>query len=80
MEQAIFAEFPFSPTQGQKELIAKLAAFLISDEELPLFLLEGYAGTGKTSVVSSLVKCLQKKEVNIVLLAPTGRAAKILSN
>lgn len=76
----IFREFPYSPTPGQQNLIKRLAEFVVSDKsQFPLFLLEGYAGTGKTTVVSTLVKALPKAGYNSVLLAPTGRAAKVLS-
>jgi len=77
---SIFREFPYSPTPGQQDLIKRLAEFIMSDQgQFPLFLLEGYAGTGKTTVVSALVKVLPKAGYNAVLLAPTGRAAKVLS-
>lgn len=73
-------EFPYSPTPGQQDLINRLADFIVSEEgQFPLFLLDGYAGTGKTTVVSTLVKVLPKSGYNVVLLAPTGRAAKVLS-
>lgn len=76
----IFNEFPYSPTPGQQELIKKLAQFVLSDnDQFPLFLLEGYAGTGKTTIVSALVNALPKAGFNSILLAPTGRAAKVLS-
>lgn len=76
----IFKEFPYSPTPGQQELIHRLAGFVVSNKsQFPLFLLEGYAGTGKTTVVSTLVKALPKAGYKSVLLAPTGRAAKVLS-
>jgi len=76
----IFREFPYSPTPGQQNLIKRLADFIVSDHgQFPLFLLEGYAGTGKTTVVSTLVKALPKAGYNAILLAPTGRAAKVLS-
>jgi exodeoxyribonuclease V len=76
----IFREFPYSPTPGQQDLIKRLAEFVVSDQsQFPLFLLEGYAGTGKTTVVSTLVKALPAAGYNAVLLAPTGRAAKVLS-
>ncbi len=78
--KSIFSEFPYSPTPGQQDLIKRLADFIMSDHsQFPLFLLEGYAGTGKTTVVSSLVKALPRTGYSSVLLAPTGRAAKVLS-
>jgi ATP-dependent exoDNAse (exonuclease V) alpha subunit len=80
LREMILKEFPYSPTQGQEELIRMLSAFIISSsEQFPLFLLEGYAGTGKTTIVSALVRVLPKAGYQAVLLAPTGRAAKVLS-
>ncbi len=67
------------PTDGQKEIISKLAAFVSAPESDSLFLLKGYAGTGKTSAISALVKVLDELKLKFVLLAPTGRAAKVLS-
>jgi len=81
LSRHIFSEFPYSPTPGQQELIKKLARFITDTKtQFPFFLLEGYAGTGKTTVVSTLVKTLPLAGYNSVLLAPTGRAAKVLSN
>ncbi|NVO21439.1 MAG: AAA family ATPase [Bacteroidetes bacterium] len=76
----ILKEFPYSPTQGQEILIRMLAEFVVAqNDQFPLFLLEGFAGTGKTTIVSTLVKVLPKAGYQAVLLAPTGRAAKVLS-
>ena len=60
-------------------MIEHLAAFLLSSEQKKAFLLRGYAGTGKTSVMSALVRALAGLKQPCVLLAPTGRAAKVLS-
>ena len=70
---------PFVPNAGQRELIGKLGTFLLDSTEGKLFILRGYAGTGKTSVVSALVRTLRSLGQKCVLLAPTGRAAKVLS-
>lgn len=75
----ILAEFPFDTTSEQKILIQQLSEFIVSPDSDKLFLLKGYAGTGKTTVVSALVKALKKMKQQPVLLAPTGRAAKVLS-
>lgn len=73
--------FPFVPTSGQAKFFAKMDAFLFQKpEDQPVFILRGYAGTGKTSVVSALVKTLPKYKLRSLLLAPTGRAAKVMSN
>ena len=75
----ITAELPFSPNEGQRELLNKLSAFLTSSSDNKTFLLCGYAGTGKTSLMAALVRALDKLQQKTVLLAPTGRAAKVLA-
>ena len=70
---------PFVPNAGQRELINKLGTFLLDSTEGKLFILRGYAGTGKTSVISALVRTLRSLGQKCILLAPTGRAAKVLS-
>jgi len=67
------------PTVGQREMINELAAFVSAPDADTLFLLKGYAGTGKTATISALVKVLDELKIKFVLLAPTGRAAKVLS-
>lgn len=71
--------FPFEPTPGQQALIDKLSAFVLHPDNERLFVLKGYAGTGKTTIVSALVKSLPAVRWRYVLLAPTGRAAKVLA-
>lgn len=71
---------PFQPTSGQNALIDELASFILHFREDVGFLLKGYAGTGKTSVVSALVSALPCLNITPVLLAPTGRAAKVLAS
>ncbi len=71
---------PFEPTAQQEELIGLLGEFLMSTDPEKLFLLKGYAGTGKTSVVSALVKMMNELKQKTQLLAPTGRAAKVIAN
>lgn len=72
--------FPFTPTAEQENTIERLAEFLLSDNDRKLFLLCGYAGTGKTSLISALVRTMEQLERKTVLLAPTGRAAKVFSS
>lgn len=72
--------FPFEPTLQQDAFFAQISDFLFRDSNYELFLLRGFAGTGKTSVISALVKELPKIRMKYVLLAPTGRAAKVISN
>ncbi len=67
------------PTNEQHVLIEMLGGFLNSTEREKCFLLKGYAGTGKTSVISALVRAMNELGQKSVLLAPTGRAAKVLS-
>ena len=69
--------FPFAPTVQQEKTIEKLADFLLSPSEREVFMLCGYAGTGKTTLISALVRTLVQLERRVVLLAPTGRAAKV---
>ncbi len=76
----LLRQFPYQPTVGQLHFIDKLSAFLNTRQERPVFVLKGYAGTGKTTLVSSLVKILPYINMQSVLLAPTGRAAKVLSS
>lgn len=70
----------FEPTEQQSQLIDLLGEFLVSHDKEKVFLLRGYAGTGKTSVVSALVRAMHELEQKTVLLAPTGRAAKVISS
>ncbi|RNI27472.1 DUF2075 domain-containing protein [Rufibacter immobilis] len=78
--EALRKNFPFEPTQDQAQLFQKLDQFIMRRTGLKeVFLLKGYAGTGKTTVVSALVKILNKFGYKYVLLAPTGRAAKVMS-
>ncbi|MGC6533655.1 MAG: ATP-dependent DNA helicase [Flavobacteriales bacterium] len=71
--------FPFDPTDGQKRLLEVAARFLTSDYPNCTLVVRGYAGTGKTTCMGTLVQTLSKHRVNTVLLAPTGRAAKVFS-
>jgi len=76
----IKAQLPFEPTEQQTHLLDALGEFLMSTDKEKVFLLRGYAGTGKTSVVSALVRALNELKQKTVLLAPTGRAAKVIAN
>ncbi|MBA6155207.1 AAA family ATPase [Tenacibaculum sp. S7007] len=75
----ILQKFPYDPTQKQNELLDSLTHFIFDDNNRALFLLKGYAGTGKTTIVSTVVHNLWKAGKKAVLLAPTGRAAKVIS-
>ena len=78
--QQIKTNFPYKPTFEQENIVKSLANFLFSQETDSLFLLKGYAGTGKTSLLGALVKTLDQLEQKCILLAPTGRAAKVFSH
>ncbi|HEV7230068.1 MAG TPA: AAA family ATPase [Bacteroidia bacterium] len=73
------SNFPFETTTGQRTLLEKLAAFMLSRDDRNCFVMRGYAGTGKTTIVGALVKSLPALRGKCSLMAPTGRAAKVLS-
>ncbi len=73
------ANFGFVPTEDQAKVLYHLSAFILTQKEKPVYLLRGYAGTGKTTLVSTLVKTLPQIGMSCQLLAPTGRAAKVMS-
>ena len=75
----IKGNFPYLPTSEQENVLNLLAGFLLRPSGDTVFLLKGYAGTGKTSLVSALVRTLDGLQQKCVLLAPTGRAAKVFS-
>lgn len=78
--ERIYLNLPYSPNSQQIQLIAALAHFCtVPAIDNPVFLLNGYAGTGKTSLTGALVKSLKEIGIKPVLLAPTGRAAKVFS-
>ncbi len=78
--QMLLQSFGFEPTEGQAIALRHLSAFLLSERSNPTYILRGYAGTGKTTLVRVLVKTLPMLGMRHVLLAPTGRAAKVLSS
>ena len=73
------SQLRYIPNEQQRELITRLARFVLNGKDTDLFLLTGYAGTGKTSLVGALVRTLHALNFKTVLLAPTGRAAKVFS-
>ncbi len=78
--QQIKGNFLYKPTLEQEKAVKSLADFLFSRQQDSVFLLKGYAGTGKTSLIGALVKTLDQLQQKCVLLAPTGRAAKVFSH
>ena len=79
LERQIKENFPYEPTSEQEKAVKSLSEFLTAPRGEVVFLLRGYAGTGKTSLVGALVRTLDKLQQKSVLLAPTGRAAKVFS-
>lgn len=75
----ILSRFPHTPTEGQRDACTLMSRFLYDNDPRSAFVLRGYAGTGKTSLVSALIGTLPQLRVNSLLLAPTGRAAKVLA-
>lgn len=75
----LLKKFPFEPTIKQHKLLKELSDFIFDENNNTLFLLKGYAGTGKTTTISTVVNSLWKAQKKAVLLAPTGRAAKVIS-
>lgn len=72
-------KFPFNPTVKQDIFLQKAAEFITNNNKNELFVLKGYAGTGKTTIISTIVNHLVDANKKYVLLAPTGRAAKVIS-
>ena len=79
MRGFILDKFGFQPTREQEKAAEMMAEFLFEESRDQVFLLRGYAGTGKTSLVGALVRCLDAMQRRTVLMAPTGRAAKVFS-
>lgn len=80
LSQQIKRNFFYKPTGEQEITIESFVNFLFSPKTDAVFLLKGYAGTGKTTLISALVKTLDQLKQKCVLLAPTGRAAKVFSH
>lgn len=75
----VVSQLPFSPNGDQQEGIRRISEFIFNQDERSVFILKGYAGTGKTNLISAFTKALPSIRWRSVLLAPTGRAAKVLS-
>lgn len=81
IKERLVENFKFSPTSCQNNLFDNLARFITGDAgEQWLMLINGYAGTGKTTAIAALIKTLKEFKQGYVLLAPTGRSAKVLAN
>ncbi|MCK4663096.1 MAG: AAA family ATPase [Bacteroidales bacterium] len=83
ISKLILEKFEYTPTPSQKVLIEKLASYILnhtaSIKQREIFIIKGFAGTGKTTIISSLINALKDYKIKSVLLAPTGRAAKVLT-
>ncbi|WP_298535495.1 ATP-dependent RecD-like DNA helicase [uncultured Algibacter sp.] len=73
-------QFPFQPTVKQNIVLQQLSNFIFSKDKRELYVLKGYAGTGKTTIIGAIVTNLWKAKKSAVLMAPTGRAAKVIAN
>jgi ATP-dependent exoDNAse (exonuclease V) alpha subunit len=75
---AFLRRFPYGPTPCQEALLEKISAFVTSDEG-DILVVNGYAGTGKTSLMAAVIDVMTEHKIRCVLLSPTGRSAKVLS-
>ena len=75
----IYAKISFDATVSQKKVVENLSEYLSSPDYSSIFILNGYAGTGKTTLIAALVQVLRAMNIPCVLLAPTGRAATVLA-
>lgn len=78
--EKIKQNFVFEPTSEQQKALEHITAFLFTPKDDSLFLLRGYAGTGKSSLIGALVKTMTEFKQKTILLAPTGRAAKVFAH
>ncbi|WP_370392570.1 ATP-dependent RecD-like DNA helicase [uncultured Winogradskyella sp.] len=74
------SKFPFEPTSKQDEVLMQISQFVFDKSTSSVYMLKGYAGTGKTSIIGTLVSNLWQAKKSAVLMAPTGRAAKVISS
>jgi len=79
-QQKIGENLAFEPTEDQSAAMQTLSEFVTLNDDCDILILTGYAGTGKTSLIAAFVKTLKQFQYKFVLLAPTGRSAKVLSN
>ena len=79
IKRRLFEKFPFVPTKSQKTTINNFSNFICQSINR-VFILKGYAGTGKTTLIGTIISSLSSEKIKCVLLAPTGRAAKVMSS
>ena len=78
--EQFYSYLPAAPTNDQVDLVERMERFLFQNIERAGFIIRGYAGTGKTTAIAAMIKTFPSFRLKSVLLAPTGRAAKVLSN
>lgn len=76
----LYEQMEHEPNADQEALFRSLGHYLLSRAQQKVYVLKGYAGTGKTTVLSALQKFLNKYTYDVILLAPTGRAAKVITS
>ena len=79
-KKSLSERFPFVATDSQKFWLESIVDFLYTPDKNVLYLLKGYAGTGKSTLIGHLVKLISMANYKAVLMAPTGRAAKVIAN
>ena len=79
LHKGFISKLRHEPTPCQDALLQKVADFVSNDDD-DIFVVNGYAGTGKTTAISSVISTLKEYGVKCVLMAPTGRSAKVLSS
>jgi len=80
LRDRVLKNLGYKPTGSQLTAVDQLVNFLVSTSSMPMMLLKGFAGTGKTSLVAAFTRALKELDITTVLLAPTGRAAKVLGS
>jgi ATP-dependent exoDNAse (exonuclease V), alpha subunit - helicase superfamily I member len=80
LSDKMIKELGFKPTECQNNLFNTLGTFLLSTPETWLMVISGYAGTGKTTAIAAFISVLKSLKYKFILLAPTGRSAKVLTN
>ena len=75
----IIQQFGFAPTSEQSNALELFASFLTDRDSRSVMILRGSAGTGKTSLAGAIVRAMVRMQQKVMLLAPTGRAAKVFS-
>lgn len=79
LNNLLIQKLPFEPTESQQLLINALSEYITSNEPDEIMLIKGYAGTGKTTMINALTQVLDSLKIRSVLMAPTGRAAKVMA-